>query len=207
MGDDDALTGGQSVGLDHERGLEERQRRLNVVHVDADGVMRRGYVVPLHEFFGEALAALKLCGSFGGPKDAQAALLEGIHDAEIERDFGSDDGQVHAEFLGEGDFKWSSDATACVVIASGGYPDAYEGGKPVTGLKEASQVEGVKIFHAGTSKRNNEYITSGGRVLGVTARAKDLGVALDRAYQAAAKLKFDGMYYRKDIGARALVKK
>src|SRR5882724_3594118 len=109
--------------------------------------------------------------------------------------------------VSEGDFKWSSDATACVVIASGGYPDAYEGGKPVTGLKEASQVEGVKIFHAGTSKRNNEYITSGGRVLGVTARAKDLGVALDHVYQAAGKIRFDGMYYRKDIGARALVKK
>jgi phosphoribosylamine--glycine ligase len=109
--------------------------------------------------------------------------------------------------VSEGDFKWTSDATACVVIASGGYPDAYEGGKPITGLKEASQVEGVKIFHAGTSKRGNEYLTSGGRVLGVTARAKDLGVALDRAYEAAGKIKFDGMYYRKDIGARALVKK
>jgi len=109
--------------------------------------------------------------------------------------------------VSEGDFKWTSDATACVVIASGGYPDAYEGGKPITGLKEASLVEGVKIFHAGTSKRNNDYLTSGGRVFGVTARAKDLGIALDRAYDAAGKIKFDGMYYRKDIGARALVKK
>jgi phosphoribosylamine--glycine ligase len=109
--------------------------------------------------------------------------------------------------VSEGDFKWSSDATACVVIASGGYPDSYEGGKPITGLKEASQVEGVKVFHAGTSRRNNEYMTSGGRVLGVTARAKDLGLALDSAYQAAGKIRFDGMYYRKDIGARALVKK
>ena len=109
--------------------------------------------------------------------------------------------------VSEGDFKWTSDATACVVIASGGYPDAYEGGKPITGLKEASLVEGVKIFHAGTSKRNNDYLTSGGRVFGVTARAKDLGIALDRAYDAAEKIKFDGMYYRKDIGARALVKK
>jgi phosphoribosylamine---glycine ligase len=109
--------------------------------------------------------------------------------------------------VSEGDFKWSSDATACVVIASGGYPDAFETGKVISGLKEASQVESVKVFHAGTSKRGNEYITSGGRALGVTARAKDLGVALDRAYEAAGKIKFDGMYYRKDIGARALVKK
>jgi phosphoribosylamine--glycine ligase len=109
--------------------------------------------------------------------------------------------------VSEGDFKWSSDATACVVIASGGYPDAFESGKPIVGLKEASQVEGVKVFHAGTSKRGDQYLTSGGRVLGVTARAKDLGVALDRAYEAAGKIKFDGMYYRKDIGARALVKK
>jgi phosphoribosylamine---glycine ligase len=109
--------------------------------------------------------------------------------------------------VSEGDFKWSTDATACVVIASGGYPDAFESGKPITGLKEASEVEGVRVFHAGTSKRGNEYITSGGRVLGVTARAKDLGVALDRAYEAAEKISFEGMYYRKDIGARALVKK
>ena len=83
----------------------------------------------------------------------------------------------------------------------------FETGKVIGGLKEASQVESVKVFHAGTRKRGNEYITSGGRVLGVTARAKDLGVALDRAYEAAGKINFDGMYCRKDIGARALVKK
>src|SRR3954467_4179338 len=109
--------------------------------------------------------------------------------------------------VSDGDFKWSTDATACVVIASGGYPDVFETGKVITGLKEAGQVEGVKVFHAGTSKRGNDFITSGGRVLGVTARAGDLGVALDRAYEAAAKINFEGMYYRKDIGARALVKK
>ena len=109
--------------------------------------------------------------------------------------------------VSEGDFKWSSDASACIVIASGGYPDAYEGGKPIIGLQEASLVEGVKVFHAGTSKRGDAYMTSGGRVLGVSARDKDLGVALERAYEAAGKIKFEGMYYRKDIGARALVKK
>jgi phosphoribosylamine--glycine ligase len=109
--------------------------------------------------------------------------------------------------VSDGDFKWSTDATACVVIASGGYPDVFETGKVISGLNEASQVEGVKVFHAGTSKRGNDFITSGGRVLGVTARASDLGVALDRAYEAAGKISFEGMYYRKDIGARALVKK
>src|SRR5437764_86171 len=109
--------------------------------------------------------------------------------------------------VSDGDFKWSADATACVVIASGGYPDVFETGKAISGLQDASQVEGVKIFHAGTSKRANDFITSGGRVLGVTARASDLGLALDRAYEAATKITFEGMYYRKDIGARALVKK
>src|SRR3954467_8974445 len=109
--------------------------------------------------------------------------------------------------VSDGDFKWSTDATACVVIASGGYPDVFETGKVISGLNEASQVEGVKAFHAGTSKRGNDFITSGGRVLGVTARASDLGVALDRAYEAAGKISFEGMYYRKDIGARSLVKK
>jgi phosphoribosylamine--glycine ligase len=106
----------------------------------------------------------------------------------------------------DGDFKWSSDAAVCVVLASGGYPGTYETGKKILGLEEAGAVEGVKVFHAGTTKRDGGFYTSGGRVLGVTARGADLQVALRRAYQAASKIGFEGMHYRKDIGARALNK-
>ena len=108
--------------------------------------------------------------------------------------------------VSDGDFKWSQDASVCVVMSSGGYPGTYEVGKRIDGLEEAGQIEGVKVFHAGTSKRDGIYYTAGGRVLGVTARAGDLQTAVRRAYEACAKISFDGAYYRKDIAARALKK-
>ncbi len=108
--------------------------------------------------------------------------------------------------VSDGDFKWSPDATVCVVMASGGYPGGYEVGKKITGIAEAEQVDGVKVFHAGTSKLDGDYYTAGGRVLGVTARAADLKTALERAYAAAGKINFEGAHYRRDIAARALKK-
>jgi phosphoribosylamine---glycine ligase len=108
--------------------------------------------------------------------------------------------------VSDGDFKWSRDATACVVMASGGYPGTFEAGKRIDGLDEAGAVEGVKVFHAGTSKRDGAYYTSGGRVLGVTARAASLETAVARAYEACGKISFAGAHYRKDIAARALPK-
>jgi phosphoribosylamine---glycine ligase len=108
--------------------------------------------------------------------------------------------------VSEGDFKWSSDAAVCVVMASGGYPGAFEAGKNITGLDQAGAVEGVKVFHAGTSKRDGEFYTTGGRVLGVTARAADLGTAVQRAYEACGKISFEGAHYRRDIAGRALKK-
>jgi phosphoribosylamine---glycine ligase len=104
----------------------------------------------------------------------------------------------------DGDFKWSNDAAVCVVMASGGYPGSYEAGKRISGLEDAANLGGVKVFHAGTSQRDNAFYTSGGRVLGITARAADLNSALQRAYEACAKITFDGAHYRKDIAARAL---
>src|SRR6201997_4576836 len=108
--------------------------------------------------------------------------------------------------VSEGDFKWSQDASVCVVMSSGGYPGTYEVGKRIDGLEEAGAVEGVKVFHAGTSKRDGVYYTAGGRVLGVTARAARLDAAVSKAYEACAKISFDGVHYRKDIAARALKK-
>jgi len=105
--------------------------------------------------------------------------------------------------VSDGDFKWSQDASACVVIASGGYPGTFEAGKRIDGLEEAATVEGVKVFHAGTSRRDRVYYTSGGRVLGVTARAASLEMAVARAYEACEKISFEGAHYRKDIAARA----
>jgi phosphoribosylamine--glycine ligase len=106
--------------------------------------------------------------------------------------------------VSDGDFKWSEDASVCVVMASGGYPGTFAMGKRIDGLDEAGAVKGVKVFHAGTSKRDGDYYTAGGRVLGVTARARDLETAVERAYEACAKIRFDGAHYRKDIAGKAL---
>jgi phosphoribosylamine--glycine ligase len=106
--------------------------------------------------------------------------------------------------VSEGDLKWSRDAAVCVVIASGGYPGSYESGKRISGLDEAAKIEGVKVFHAGTTFRDGAFYTAGGRVLGVTARGGDLAQAVERAYAGVAPIHFDGMHYRRDIAARAL---
>lgn len=108
--------------------------------------------------------------------------------------------------VSDGDFRWSRDSSICVVMSSGGYPETFAVGKRIDGLDEAAALEGVQVFHAGTSKRDGAYYTAGGRVLGVTARAPDLNTAVRRAYEACGKISFDGAHYRKDIAARALKK-
>jgi phosphoribosylamine---glycine ligase len=108
--------------------------------------------------------------------------------------------------VSDGDFKWTRDASVCVVMSSGGYPGTFEQGKRIDGLEEANAVKGVKVFHAGTSKREGAYYSAGGRVLGVTARAADVETAVERAYEACAKISFAGAHYRKDIAGRALKK-
>jgi phosphoribosylamine--glycine ligase len=108
--------------------------------------------------------------------------------------------------VSDGDFRWSPDAAVCVVMSSGGYPGTFEAGKKIMGLEDVGKLEGVKVFHAGTSKRDGAHYTAGGRVLGVTARAAGLRTAVDRAYAAVSKVGFEGAHYRKDIAARALKK-
>jgi phosphoribosylamine--glycine ligase len=104
----------------------------------------------------------------------------------------------------DGDFRWSSDSAVCVVVASGGYPGAYEAGKKIFGLEQAAKFNGVKVFHSGTSTRDGGFYTAGGRVLGITARAADLPKAVGTVYQATSAIGFEGAHYRKDIAARAL---
>ncbi|HKX30107.1 MAG TPA: phosphoribosylamine--glycine ligase [Blastocatellia bacterium] len=97
--------------------------------------------------------------------------------------------------------QWSSETATCVVMASGGYPEAYETGRPISGIDEAEQLEGVVVFHAGTRlDAAGRVVTSGGRVLGVTARAATLEAATPRAYAAVQRIQFEGMHYRRDIG-------
>ena len=108
--------------------------------------------------------------------------------------------------LSETELRWKPGASACVVAASGGYPGSYTNGHKITGLDEASKVPGVIVFHAGTALVDGEILTNGGRVLAVTATSATLEDALKRAYEAIAKIHFEGMVYRRDIGWRALKK-
>ena len=104
--------------------------------------------------------------------------------------------------------EWDNRPCVCVVCASKGYPGKYEKGLVVDGLEEAGMIDDVVIFHAGTQAKENDeeklILTSGGRVLGVTAFGDDIAKAIDTAYKACGKIKFDGIFFRKDIGKRAL---
>ncbi len=104
------------------------------------------------------------------------------------------------ERLSQLKIEWSDEATACVIMASGGYPLAYKKGLEITGLDENGQLDGVEVFHAGTKLENGRFYTNGGRVLGITASGKTLDEALAKAYSAVEKISFEGAHYRKDIG-------
>jgi phosphoribosylamine--glycine ligase len=99
---------------------------------------------------------------------------------------------------------WEDRATVCVVMASAGYPGSYEKGKVISGLQEAAKVRDTFVFHAGTGLKEGKVVTNGGRVLGVTALGSGIQEAIQRAYEAVAKISWEGAYYRKDIGQKAL---
>lgn len=105
--------------------------------------------------------------------------------------------------LAELDIEWADEACACVIAASGGYPKSYPKGIEITGL-ENGQKDGVIVYHAGTAIKDGKLVTSGGRVLGVTALGSDLQQALDKAYAALGEIHFDNMHFRHDIGKKAL---
>ena len=104
------------------------------------------------------------------------------------------------ERLSQLNIEWRDEATACVVMASGGYPLSYKKGLEISGLDENGQLSGVEVYHAGTKLQNGKFYTNGGRVLGITASGKTLDEALEKAYAAVHKISFEGAHYRTDIG-------
>jgi phosphoribosylamine---glycine ligase len=106
---------------------------------------------------------------------------------------------LEENILGQ-DIQWARKSSACVVLASGGYPLKYEKGKEVRGIESAREIEGVTIFHAGTRVEDDRVFTSGGRVLNVCACEDNLPQAMEKIYSAVSKIEFEGMHYRKDIG-------
>lgn len=104
------------------------------------------------------------------------------------------------ERLDEIDIQWSDEPAACVVMASGGYPESYKKGIEMFGMDDKGQVDGATVYHAGTKYNDGKFYTNGGRVLGITARGTTLDDALKKAYSAVEKISFDGAHYRTDIG-------
>jgi phosphoribosylamine--glycine ligase len=99
---------------------------------------------------------------------------------------------------------WKPQAAVCVVAAAKGYPGSYEKGFPISGLDEAARLPDTFVFHGGTADKDGKVVTNGGRILGVTGLGDTVSQAIDRAYECMGKIQFEGIHYRKDIGARAL---
>ena len=132
-----------------------------------------------------------------GDPEAQAIL------ARLDFDLAEILGDVAAGKLDPSKLRWKPGASACVVLTSGGYPGKFESGKKIDGLTAAEQITGVKVLHAGTKLAGDTLVTSGGRVLSVTTAAANIDATLASAYEAASRIHFAGMHYRKDIGAHA----
>lgn len=162
----------------------------------ADGIRYRGFLYIGLMLTKTGAKVLEFNCRLGDP-ETQAILARADFDlAEVLMD-------LAAGRLDPAKLSWKAGASACVVLASGGYPGKFENGKRIEGITDAEEIAGVKVLHAGTKRDGESIVTSGGRVLGVTASGATLDAALGAAYQAIAKIRFDGMHYRKDIGAPA----
>jgi len=205
-GDTGANTGGMGaystqtmVDAQMQNWLLQHVARPVVAGMKAEGAEYKGVLYCGLMMTARGPMVLEFNCRFGDP-ETQPVLMRLESDL-LEALEASIDGRVS-----DGDFRWSADASVCVVMASGGYPGTFEVGKKISGIEDAEKVAGVKVFHAGTTKHDDAYFTAGGRVLGVTARATSLEEAVERAYEAVGKISFGGVYYRKDIAARALKK-
>jgi phosphoribosylamine--glycine ligase len=161
---------------------------------EADGLGFRGVLFVGLMLTTEGPRVLEYNVRFGDP-EAQAILVR------LRGDLAAIFESVARGRLREVEVGWSEEASACVVLASRGYPERPETGAVIRGLEEAARVPSVQLFHAGTHRAaDGSYLTAGGRVLGVTATAPTLAEALGRGYEAAGRINWDGMQYRRDIG-------
>jgi phosphoribosylamine---glycine ligase len=196
-------TGGMGAYSSDELLTEEHRRVITTTIVEptmkglaADGIHYQGFLYVGLMLTKEGPKVLEYNCRLGDPETQAIAARMDFDWAEVLSDVAA--GKLRPEKL-----KWKPGASACVVQASGGYPGKFENGKEIHGLEEAGKIPDVKVLHAGTRREGEKIVTNGGRVLGVTATGNSLEAALQKAYQAAAKINFDGMHYRRDIGRHA----
>jgi len=163
----------------------------------ADGIDFRGLLYPGVMLTKDGPKVIEFNARFGDP-ETQVYLTRLENDL-VELLSASVDGT-----LGNLELRWSRMASVCVVMASGGYPGSYAKGRPITGIAEANALPNTKVFHAGTAKADDRIVTSGGRVLGVTAWAETLSAARDAAYRAVGRIQFENAHCRHDIAAKGL---
>jgi phosphoribosylamine---glycine ligase len=184
-----------------DHAIESRVMR-EIVHPVVEGMRSEG-----SEFRGFLFVGLMLTAD--GPKVIEFNVRFGDPEAQVVLPAITDDlvELLMSAAAGEmGTARVATDAgpRVGVVLASGGYPDAYETGKVIHGVDAAEALPDVNVFHSGTAKRGSDIVTAGGRVLTVVASGSDYRTAIDRAYEAVDKISFDGLHYRKDIGAKAV---
>ena len=163
----------------------------------AEGIDFRGMLYPGIMLTDDGPKVLEFNARFGDPETQ--VYLPRLENDLVDLFEASIDGT-----LDQHELRWSDQSAVCVVIASGGYPGSYEKGKVITGIADADALPGVKVFHAGTKLDDGNVVNAGGRVLGVTALGQGLEAARDLAYEAAAKIQFEGAFTRSDIAAKAL---
>ena len=179
--------------------VEEKVLRPTVAGLRQEGITFRGILYAGLMITAQGPKVLEFNVRFGDP-ECQVVLPR------LKGDLASIMLSVVRCCLHEESIEWHDNHTACVVLASGGYPGKYAKGKEIKGLDAAAILDDVQVFHAGTAQKGKKVVTAGGRVLGVTAWGNTLPEALDKAYQGVDKISFDGVHYRKDIGQKALDK-
>ncbi len=183
----------QALTPELEAQVREQVLERVLTGLAADGLDFRGMLFPGLMLTADGPKVLEFNCRFGDPETQ--VLVRRLDSDLLDLLLACTDGT-----LAEQSPKWTDDTAVCVVLASGGYPGSYEKGKPIVGLDEAAADPGVTVFHAGTSTADGQTVTSGGRVLGVTATGPDLAAARNAAYAAADQIRFDKVHRRNDIG-------
>lgn len=200
-GDTGANTGGMGTVSDAELLTKEQTEKVcaEIIEPTLRGCKSEGFEFRGILFLGLMLTeagarVLEYNVRFGDP-ETQAILVR------LETDFVEVCEAILTKSLDKLEIEWRAESSACVILASKGYPQKARTGDVIRGLEKTKSFAGVKVFHAGTARNETgEIVTAGGRVLGVTATGEDLNQALSRAYKAAGEISFDGMQFRRDIG-------